>query len=353
MEVDTSYNVATNSTLRLTVQKLSGAETVAAGGNAAISQADKSTDDLAATGIVNGCGEVSLNADISKLDISGGVYYIQGTRYIYAGGTAIVPTIAGGDSSTWVGLDSSGLVYSATKWSSIQKQTILPLARLQSVQGDSGPGSDLITPVDERYIISETGYLQRLWQEEAIGALYSSGGTYVESSTALQVDQLSGVLYTAQRNRIDISASGDITAKAVYHVSGSITVQNDATLVMPKYFDDGTDIDGLLTNKWATHTLLKTPKEEDNFFLIYGDTAYSSQEEAEAAPINYSVFTSQAASGLIAVANFTIRGGSTNIESIVDFRPQIVGSGATSTTSITTLQAAYDNSSNPWFNSNR
>jgi len=81
--------------------------------------------------------------------------------------------------------------------------------------------------------------------------------------------------------------------------------------------------------------------------LIYSDTQYASQDEAEAAPINYSVFGSQSASGLIAVANFTIRGGSTNIESIIDYRPRIVGGGASSTTSITTLQAAYDNSSNP------
>jgi len=347
LDVDTSYNVAANSTLRLTVQKLVGTETVAAGGIAAVSQADKSTDSLDTTGIVNGCGEVVLNTDISKLDITEGVYYIQGTRYVYAGDTAISPTIGGGDSSTFVGLNSSGLVYSGTKWTSNQKQTILPLARLQSVQGSSGPGSDLISPVDERYIISETGYLQRIWQEEVIGALYSSGGTYVESSTALQIDQLSGVLYTAQRNRISVPSSGNITAKAVYHVSGTVTVQTDATVTLPKYYDNGTDIVALSVNKWATHTLLKTPKEDDNFFLIYGDAQYGSQAEAEAAPINYSVFTSQATSGLIAVANFAIRGGSTNIESIIDFRPRIVGAGATSTTSLTTLQAAYDNSSNP------
>jgi len=324
---DTAWDISNGATLRLSTQSVIGTRTVENGGIAEISEASKSTDDLAATGIVNGTGLVELNADPTKIDIDNGIYYIKGVRYVYAGGTAISPTIGAGDSSTFVGFDASGLVYSETKWTNIQKQTILPLARLQAVQGQTGPGSTLITPIDQRFIISENGYLQRLWQEEAIGALYNSGGIYNESSTALQLDQTAGIMYSAQRNRIEIPVSADIEAKAVYHVSGSWSVQTQATLVIPKFYDNGTDIVGLGPSKHGAHTLLKGPKEDDQFFLIYSDTEYGSLAAAQAAPANYGVFVSQAASGVIAVCNIILTGSSTSIESIVDFRPRIGQTG--------------------------
>ena len=64
------------------------------------------------TGILTLDDIVSLNTDISKLDIIAFDYYIQGNKYSYAGGTAISPTIGAGDSSTFIGVDTSGLVYS-------------------------------------------------------------------------------------------------------------------------------------------------------------------------------------------------------------------------------------------------
>lgn len=282
------------------------------------------------TGITMG-GLVSSNTDQTKIDINECIYFIQGTKYTYTAETGLTPTIGAGDSSTFAGLNSAGLIYSGSKWTNIQKQTIIPLARLQSVQGQSGPGSTLISPIDERFIISETGYLQRLWQEEGIGALYASGGTFTESSTPLQLNQLAGIFYTAQRNRTNINASSNITTKEFYHVGGVPTIHTDATLITPKYYDNGTGIVALSNQKYAAHTLLRSPKEDDSFFLIYSREEYVSLAEAEMASIDYGVFKNQASSGLISVAIIIVRGGSTNIESIVDFRPRIGGIGVPTT----------------------
>jgi len=152
--------------------------------------------------------------------------------------------------------------------------------------------------------------------------LYASGGLYSENAgTPLQVDQDDGIFYNAQRRRLAITADTNIEASSVYHVSGAPTVQNRATLVIPKFYDDGTDIVVLPTAKFASHTLLKSPKEEDLYFLIYGSTIYDSQAEAEAANADYSIFQDQATSGLFKVARFVIKGDSTNIEEIQDERP--------------------------------
>lgn len=277
------------------------------------------------TGIISIEDITSLNTDIKKIDIVAFDYFIQGAKYSYAGGTAITPTIGAGDSSTYVGFDSSGIVYSGTKFTDTQLLTIVPIARLQAVQGQSGPGSDLQSPIHLTYSIGQDGYVDREWMESVIGALYASGGLYTENSgTPLQVDQTAGSFHNAQRKHIPISADTNIEAIALYNISGTPTLQTKATLVIPKYYDDGTDIVALPTNKYVSHTLLRSPKEEDSFFLIYGSAIYDSQSQAEEANAEYSVFLSQAASGLIAVARFVVKGDSTNIEAIQDERPKIL-----------------------------
>jgi len=274
------------------------------------------------TGIVSIDDIVSINVDIKKIDVEAFDYFIQGIKYSYAGQSAVSPTIGAGDSSTWVGIDSTNvLIYSEDKFTDEETKTIIPLARLQAVQGQSGSGSDLQEPLHLTFAIGQEGYNERQWIERAIGVLYASGGTYSESSTPLQVDQDDGVFYSAQRRRMTITADTNIEASSVYSVSGSPTVQTRATLVIPKYYDDGTDIAALPANKYVSHTLLRSPKEEDLYFLIYGSTVYDSQAQAEEARAEYNIFQSQAASGLYTVARFVVKGDSTNIEAIQDERP--------------------------------
>jgi len=277
------------------------------------------------TGILSIEDIVSLNTDIKKIDLLAFGYFIQGTKYNYAGATAISPTIGAGDSSTYVGVDSAGLVYSGTKFTTEQLKTILPLARLQAVQGQSGSGSDLQSPIHLTYSISQDGFTDREWIQNVVGALYADGGLYSENSiTPLQVDQLEGAFHNAQRKHIDISSATNIEASAIYNVSSVPTLQARATLVIPKYYDNGTDIVALPTNKYVSHTLLRSPKSEDVFIFVYGDAIYDSQAQAEEANAEYSVFQNQAASGLMAVARFVVKGDSTNIEAIQDERPKFL-----------------------------
>jgi len=309
--------------------------------------ADKVGGQTELTGVMSIEDIVSQNTDIKKIDITAFNYFIQGARYSYAGGTAISPTIGAGDSSTWVGVDSSGLLYSTSKFTSEQNKTILPLARLQAVQGQSGSGSDLQPPLHLTYSESQNGFVDREWVEGVIGALYQSGGTFSENATnALQVDQTSGSFHNAQRKHLDITGSSNIEASALYHVSGSPTVQTRATLIIPKYYDNGTDIVALGNNKYASHTLLRSPKADDVFFLVYSNAEYASQAGAEQAPIDYSVFVDQATSSLVPVARFILKGDSTNIITIIDERPSI---GATQSAIIgtATMQQVYDNSTSP------
>jgi len=345
IECDTVYDVAADSVLRLTVQHLIGTETVADWWDAQISNASKSTDDLAATWLVNWTWVVTINVDDTLLDIASWIYYIQGTRYVYAWWTAITPTIVAWDSSTWVWFNSSWLFYSATAFTTLQTRTILPLARLQAVQWESWPWSSLQSPIDLRYIISEPWYLDRNYQENAIWVLYDNWGTYTESSTALQVDQSAWLFYDPQKKPVNINADTDIVANELYHISGSWSLQTDATLITPLYYDDWTDRVVLAVNKWASHTLLRAQKEDDSFVLVYSPAIYDSEAEAEAAWIYYWLLVWQE-SWFTAVASIIIKGSSVNIDSIADRRPFVWGTSPW-VIGTATKQQVYDNSSTP------
>lgn len=270
---------------------------------------------------------VELNTDISKIDIIPFDYFIQGIFYQYAGGTTILPTIATGDSSTWVGINTTEIVYSENEFTDEETKTILPLARLQTLQGQSGAGSDLQEPLPKAFAIGLEGYSERLWIKEGIGVLYAKGGTYIENTgVPLQVDQEAGKFFTAQRRPTSFGTTANIEASRVYHVNGIPSVQNRATLIVPLFYDDDDtgNIVELPLNKYVSHTLLRSPKEENLFFFIYGSTLYDSQAQAEEAPVSYSIFQSQSFSGIYTVANFVVGGASTKIEAIQDKRPNII-----------------------------
>lgn len=296
---------------------------------------------------------ITLNVDISKIDVDAAEYFVHGIRYSYAGGTAISPTIGAGDTSTWVGLDSSEtLQYQGTKFSDAQLETILPLGRLQSVGGQSGPGSDLLSPIDLRYNIGEEGWVQRIWLRDTLGALFPADGIdgliTENSGTPLQVDQTSGKMFDAQRKPITITGDTNISARALYHIGGTWTLQSEATIVTPLFYDDGTDIVALPVGKWAAHTLLRAPKDEDSFTLIYSQQQFNSQAEAEAAGADFGLFASQAVSTFVPVANLIVKGNSTAIESIIDLRPKVT-TVAGNVIGTATLQQIYDNSVTPEF----
>ncbi|MCK5600590.1 hypothetical protein KAR91_01905 [Candidatus Pacearchaeota archaeon] len=290
-------------------------------------------------------GIVTLNTDITKIDITGCSYWLGGVEYTYAGGTTLTPIIGAGDSSFFVGLDKSGLIYSGTTWTDAQKETVEPLCRLQAVQGQSGPGSDLQPPIDQRYIIGEEGFHRRLWHEQTIGVLYYQGGEIYESATPLQVSENAGVFYTAQAVMKTITADTDLQALQLNHVSGAWSLGTKATIVAPKFYDDGTDLVALANNKWASHTLLRAPKEDDSFILVISPAQYQSEADAQQAAVYYGLFQNQAVSGLYPVAHLLVRGASTNVI-LHDHRP-VIGISNGSILGTATLQQIYENSSTP------
>lgn len=308
-------------------------------------------DDYKPTGVFSGC-KVSVNTDTTKIDVSSCDYVIQGIEYSYAGATAIDPVFDTGEDTAFVYLNASGLQLRNTsgdlaEWSATHRQTQGTLARLTSAT--SGPSSVVSRIRNDRWHEQERSWRQRMFQVEAIGNVYASGGSVSESTTVFQLNQNSGILYDVDQYRHTLGSLTNVGGLKVI-ASGPTIIPSFPSMVVPKTYDNGAGGEtALSTNSWASHTLLKSPKGADDdgaegsFILVISSTSYGSQGAAQNAALEFGTF---AGTQVVPVVRILVRGGSTQIEEFIDARP-IIGTATQVSLSTNTLQDNYNNSATP------
>ena len=329
------------------------------GGNEKLRISSSVLANLNPTGVVFAAsGIITINGvDDSTYDHTEIKYFIKGIFYTLAASTGVDASFGAGSNTSFVGVDSSGLVYSGTLWTNTQLKTILPVARLGAASGETGPGSTISLIRDDRFFIDEQNFNLRNWMEHAFGALYHTGGVITKSATALQLDQSAGTLFDAQGKEQTLAQDSDFAGLKVFHTGGvPTTAAADPLIVDTANYDNGTDLTAIPSNKWVCHTLLKSPKgspQEGGFFFVYADTIYNNQTEAEQAPVDFSIFTDQHTSGLTSVARIIVQQGAAVITTVLDERPFAVGGAGGATASSTpTMQQVYESSTVPQINLN-
>ncbi|MCK5616257.1 hypothetical protein KAR91_81095 [Candidatus Pacearchaeota archaeon] len=263
--------------------------------------------------------EVTINAgDDSLIDIDECHLHIQGPEYEFFNMTSIDPNFGIGENSVFIGMTLDGYTTQTQGWSAAQKQTIAPLARLNTASGVTGPGSTITLNRDDRYFVSERDYKDRLWTEDAIGSLYALGGELFSNATSgLVMGQYSGIIYNAQRERHMLGEFNNMSALFLHHTTTGAPVAVKAPFIIDNLqYDDGTGLVALISNRWTKISVLKSPQgangtQEGGWFYNYGNE-YLTQVAAEAAPFDFSFFVSQGVSGLVPMAEVVVKqGGST------------------------------------------
>jgi hypothetical protein len=280
--------------------------------------------------------KVTVNvSDPSKVDIKEGCYYhIQGPEYSFAAITSIDPQFAVGENSRFIGATLSGYTTQTQKWTTLQKQTIIPLARLNAPLGQEGPGSDIGLIRDDRFFLYQNIYLDRIFHEEAVGALYVTGGKIYNSG--LQIGQTAGALFDAQKKRHTLAAF--LNQSAIFaHLSSNqvdlVATKKPLTVDALNYNPAGSSLVPMLNdNTFTIHTILKSPKgvngtQEGGLFFIYGDTEYATAagaieaiSDGTAVP-RFTLFVDQATSGLVCVALIVQQRNAASVDTILDRRP--------------------------------
>ena len=258
--------------------------------------------------------KVTINSgDDSLIDIGECHVHIQGPEYEFTNMTAIDPSFGVGENSVFIGITMDGYTTQTQGWTGAQKQTIAPLARLNTASGVTGPGSTVTLNRDDRYFVSERDYKDRLWTEDAIGSLYSLGGELFSNATSnLVMGQYSGILYNAQRERHVLGEFNNMSALFLHHTTAGAPVAVKAPFVVDNLnYDTGTGLAALISNRWTKISVLKSPQgsngtQEGGWFYIYG-AEYSTQAAAEAAVFDFSFFVSQGRSGLVPLAEIVVK----------------------------------------------
>lgn len=285
------------------------------------------------TGLVS-WWELTVNAwDNTLLDVSAAVYYIQWVPYTYDWATWIANWLGTWETARRYWFDATWLVSQVSWYSDAQKQTILPIARINAVQWESWATASIQIPIDQRYFISEQGWRERKIRENVFLAQYTEAWwEFSESSTPLQVNQAAWVFYDAQSKEVIVTQEDNIKASYTYWDWWIPTVGAEATLVVNNtQYNNGTTLATMTDNYWKVDTLLKQSKDSNEFFVVLWDAEYATQTEAEAAWANFSFFQNESLSSLIEVARFLVRKNNTTINRIVNDIPRVKGNATTST----------------------
>ena len=289
---------------------------------------------------VNSCKVTQNGADDSKVNINWCNIHVLGPHYAFDTFSSIDPAFGAGENSKFIGMTMNGYTTSDGGWTDAQKLTIVPLARINTSFGVSGPGSTVSLIRDDRYFITKREYYDRLWHERAIGALYVTGGDiFANATSGLILGQNSGTLFDAQTKEQALGTFENQSA-VFLHLSASggfdwISEKKPLTVDNINYNPPASGLVAMLNdNKFAVHTILKSPKgpngvPEGGLFFIYGDTEYSTQADAIAAAaddsaLRFGLFVNQSVSGLVPVALIVQQKSGVAVDTIVDKRPCLV-----------------------------
>jgi len=285
--------------------------------------------------------EVTVSAgDITKIDITECNVHIMGPHYPFDGITSLDPQFAAGENSRFIGVTMNGYTSQTFTWTNTQKQTIIPLARLNTPLGQLGSGSDVHLVRDDRYFLTQNFYFDRLYHEEAMGALYVTGGDiFANATSGLILGQNEGVLYDGQKKRHTLTTFENQSAIFLHLSSNEVDwIGTKQPLIVDalNYNPPGSSLTPMLNdNTFTLHTVLKSPKgangaQEGGLFFEYGTVEYATAAAAleaissGAAVARFGVFGSQAESGLVPVALIIQQRNAAAVDTIVDRRPCLV-----------------------------
>tara|TARA_R110002094_G_scaffold201798_2_gene173201 strand:+ start:3731 stop:6115 length:2385 start_codon:yes stop_codon:yes gene_type:complete len=306
-------------------------------------------------GVISGL-ELSINSSNSGLyDVAAGVAYVSGIRLEVPEQIGVDPLFLPG-SGTGCGLQVAfiGLNFDGSLDSSIDaihthddQATLIDLGLL-TAWDPATPNSGLIQLAHtERQDILNIDYNRISWVEFAVGAVVSSG-IIVSDNGSLTLAVSDGVFYDRHQNRHLHELDVPLDFFEIYRGSdGVYRVQAETTLVNNTQYDSGFGLTNITGSRWVSHTLWFDIVRDLHFMVISNDQ-YSSLQLAQEAPLNPGCIVDFA--NVIPIAQVIIQRSQTvisgNTGRIIDRRP-IIGardSGGVLSTTATTLQQAYENS---------
>jgi len=322
------------------------------------------------TALITGC-TLSINADTTKFDVAAGTFRVMNnytnplastySEITYAGSTGNSVTNLATQDSTYVIIDSAGTItQSATKPSGADLRNKVLLGALVHTSHTFISSADSLTEVNGFDVSSSLTDISL-----AVGPI-NSGNIYSANATnTLRINKSAGTLTQTGINWKNNKQNPNvITCAASTGASFLITWRNGTggwTTVLnsditPGRYDDGTggatQPNGLVSNnKWTLLRVHYLPNSQLTG-IEYGQIVYNSEAEAEAAK-SVATANNPALDSIPFRGWIIVRGAATNLNLTTDAIFLDAGkfgsetSGASTGSSTTNLQGAYNNSTQP------
>ena len=270
-------------------------------------------------GVISGMS-IAKNVNPRYFDIATGVYYINGVRKEYSGGTIDTSSILGGEFASAI-INATGAV-------TLLPNTFPTTTQLQSaleLTAFSKTSSLVINKIGDSFFIG-VDFIKQIYLRHKFfeGTIFSRfAGRITESTTPLQLDIQGGDINTPDARTKTVIAETDLIAETMYHVSGNYEIQPDAVLVVSNtQYDDGTDLASIPNNKFVAHTLLRSSRT-DTIYFTYGREYFNTQTQAESVDYDLGAFEGYLGSEVEPLALIVVKEGVANIVSITDIRNSV------------------------------
>jgi hypothetical protein len=269
-------------------------------------------------GISEGCIFTINGSNANAFDISTGAYWIDGTKYTFAGATNVTSLGNAGDYAS-VGLDSSGLIHIPSNF--IDLDTAETTLEITAYAKFTDTTIDVIGDSrDDVSSIMKDFFLRMKYFEET--KFKNGGGKITLSSTPAQLNIEEGVVSAPNGKRVEIPQMDNIGANAIYHTAGVESIHPTVTpyVVDLTLYDNYTDLVAIPSEKFTAHTLARSIRTGANYFA-FGHELFDNLGEAQTSEPDLGIFQgTQEGSFIEPLAMIIVREGVNAIYNIVDVR---------------------------------
>ena len=318
------------------------------------------------TGVLSG-GVVTINADTAKFDMTAGTGIIVDshtdpdnpviTEVSWSAATAQTTTYLATNLASTLAIDDTGaIVQVAGGVTNVDFRDTISLATL--VHPDNvaiqSVGVDVVPAYDPLLTVKDLS--------DSIGPINVSGNTISGNGSNLSINKSAGNTYILGNNFYTstkdphVMANASLTAPTMFlsyrDGSGGLATPNVQTTLDPGFYDDGTGtLASVGNNEWTILRVFMF-SSTNNILVAYGQNIHTSQAGAEASINTESFDKNELLNGGSLRSYIVIKGNATDITNSAQATLINGGkfgdtSGGGSGSSTTTLQQAYDNSTDP------
>lgn len=262
-------------------------------------------------GVVEGMDVSKSGANVV---VASGIYYVNGKRIVYGGGTIDTSSITEGFGTLLIN-DEGTLSLLNNDFPSVD---VLNNGKLE-LSAFSKPNASTINKIGNSFFTSidflKKVYLRHKFFEGTIFALDAG----VITTTGLAVNIQGGNINTPNAETKTITTATSIVGQEVYRVDNVYTIQPEATISLNSTEYDNGNLTALANNKFVVHTIARSSRT-DGIYVIIGDTEYNKLEDAINADYNLGLFSGTSGTEIEPLANVVIEKDGTEVSEIIDLR---------------------------------